>query len=155
MFLTSLLFVITTYCCGQGTFSYSKLVNNYWGSYQYCDGYLLFYQPQKNEFIIYYESGHPSDYIMRVTWHGNLYDADKKSRKEHYKKKEWYTLVGNVEIFSSPQTFIEDFPLWASRPSFGGKSTILPATIRIAPYKKRPTDLNILFDNYGIAISGN
>lgn len=153
-----LCFFMALACYSQGTFKYCTNINGIWGKWN--DSYSMFNsyyisKIQKQEFVIYNEYEHPSNYVMRFKVYGEMVDNDKKSRKQHLKSGEWYKLKGEVEIFTDAETFVSSFPRVASHDKPEIRSVKLPATIGIEPYKKHPITLNIWFDSYALGIMGN
>ena len=143
--------VISTHA--QGNFRYATMKNNIWGKWEtsFHNSYVIDHIGDGDN-IIYYKINHPSDYIFRVVCPAMHYDNDKKSRKEHLKNDEWYEFHGVVEIFTDPETFVSRFPYVASHDKPEIKSNVLPAIIRIAPYKKRIETVNIFFGDVGLGL---
>ena len=86
----------------------------------------------------------------------------KKVRKEHLKNDEWYVYKGTVEYYvndryPTAQEIAKNNYLVKPNP----RTDITPcvkrickdATIKIQPYKKRPSCYNIMFDGIGVAIA--
>lgn len=87
--------------------------------------------------------------------------APKKVRKEHLKTGEWYVYKGTVEYYvcdayptaqdlAKINYLVTPDPRSDSTPCV--KRICKDATIKIAPYKKRPVCYNIWFDGIGVGI---
>lgn len=105
------------------------------------------------EYIIYSEYHHPSDYICRLKINNFNKDNDKKSRKYHLKNNIWYEYRGSIEIFTDSETFATNFPHVASYDKPEIKRNIIPAIIKVEPYKKEISLLNIFFDDVGLGLN--
>lgn len=112
-------------------------------------------------FIIYKKGDHPSEYIFK--FQTDSYTApDKKTINYHMKNELWYEYSGFVEYYVTEQyptiTAILrafEFPKFNCNSGSDGNPCVkrtARATIKIAPYKKRPKCYNIYFDNIGVAI---
>lgn len=147
--------------------------NGYWGEWE--DGAIggfLYGRPDEtlpylkvygnnSGFCIYISDSHPSDYTFK--FHANNFIfPDKKTRKEHLKRNEWYEYYGTVEYYiDNVLTTIKDI---LKRGSALGRIPVIPptspnarkrtvnATIKIAPYKDHPKVYNILFEGVGVGI---
>ena len=87
--------------------------------------------------------------------------APKKVRKEHLKTGEWYVYSGTVEyyvndVYPTAQDLAKRNYLFKPDPRSNStpyvKRICKDATIKIAPYKKRPECFNIWFDGIGVGI---
>lgn len=147
--------------------------DGYWGKWE--PHYLLpLYSGQQRKdyfalygnysgFIIYWKNNHPSEYFFKFQIN-NYVPPTKEQIKEHYKRKEWYEYTGTVEYYvvESLPTIKEllkkhGHPIYSYNPNNHGNEPtakrIANATIKIAPYKKRPKVYNFWFDDVGFAIS--
>lgn len=160
-----ILFMLLLFVCfipiwGQTYFSYCKLINGYWGQwensnpYRFIDGgYLL--QGTYDEFIIYENGKHPSQYIMKVKLFAMRIEEDKKIKKKRIKSGEWYQYTGSVEYYTKDvlERFNDIIQQWPyTSDTSNGKRHTVAATIKIQPYKKKPEVYNIFFENLGIGI---
>jgi hypothetical protein len=140
---------------------YCTMVDGYWSAWKY--DYIVMLQGKYDEFIIYQSYDHPSDYSIKVKIYGMNMEVDKKERKRRIKENQWYEYRGSIEYYTNDyhpnvkETLREQFlpGSFATAAQTGSKIHIRPATIRIAPYKKRPVTYNILFDGLGIGLSLN
>lgn len=162
-----ILLLTSTAAFGQTFFHYNKYINEYWGDKWedsneslYSDQYGYVLKGTYDEFIIYYVlpfgNNYPSDYIMRIKIIGLNTDIDKKEKKRRLKNNEWYQYSGTVEYytdhnFSTLEQYIRSWPSRVNRDE--KRRNVTPATIKIAPYKKKPEVYNIYFGGYGIGIS--
>lgn len=164
------LFVIITFAlltiAAKAQISTCAYYDGYWG--EWTQQYLLplysweqrkdYYNLYGNYsgFIIYDKEFHPSQYCFKFQIN-NYVPPTKKQIKEHYKKKEWYEYSGTAEYYVVERApTIKDvlkqfgFPIY----HFGmGPKRVANATIKIAPYKKRPQVYNIWFDDVAVAVS--
>lgn len=159
-----ILIFISINAYGQRAFSYCKYIKGYWGEWQnsvsYSSGEVL--QGTYDEFIIYYKTYHPSEYILKVKINGLVIESSKKEKarmKAAIKANTWYQYSGTVEYFTTSNTdFKQQFALWPNgviapkATDTDARSNIRPATITIQPFKKNPQVYNIWFDGYGIGI---
>ena len=95
---------------------------------------------------------------LTTAWKG----TDKSTIKNHLKNNLWYEYSGTVEYYvtedyptieSVLRTF--DFPYFNCNSGYNGNPCVkrtAKATIKIAPYKKRPKVYNIYFDNVAVGI---
>lgn len=112
-------------------------------------------------FIIYNKGDHPSKYIFKFEIYG-YWEPDKKEKKEHLKKNEWYEYSGSVyyyvtENYPTINDILKsfEFPRFNSDSGSTGNPCVrrrASATIKIAPYKKHPQCYNIYFDNVAVGI---
>ena len=145
--------------------------DGYWGEWKshtiwrYSNGY-----PNWNEyklygnysgFCIYKDNSHPSEFIFK--FQANSYIApDKSTIKNHLKNNLWYEYSGIVEYYvTEDYPTIEsvlkafDFPYFNCNSGYNGNPCVkrtAKATIKIAPYRKRPQVYNIYFDNVAVGI---
>ncbi len=168
------LFVIITFAlltiAAKAQISTCAYYDGYWG--EWTQQYLLplysweqrkdYYNLYGNYsgFIIYDKEFHPSQYCFKFQIN-NYVPPTKKQIKEHYKKKEWYEYSGTVEYYVvESEPTIKDVlkattnPYGSGFPIYNhGAKRVANATIKIAPYKKRPQVYNFWFDDVGFAIS--
>jgi len=147
--------IISLTCYAQGTFNYCTMINNIWGEWQNSENPFDRYYITKvgnNEWITYRYCEHPSNYLFKIKINNFYFDNDKKSRKAHIKNNQWYEFTGSVEIFTDAETFARQYPFVASHDKPEIRSLIIPARIRIEPYKKKIKTINILFDEVGIGL---
>ena len=144
-------------------FQYNTLINGYWREWK-GTSYKL--QGTWQEFVIFKEFDHPSNYIMKITI--SYLPYDKKEIKKKLKNKEWFVYTGTVEYFVctgknckhalcyGTQLDLQTWPVW----TFGATDNnilkkIVPATIKMnKPIEKKGSKIiNIFFDNQGIGIA--
>ena len=135
--------------------------DGYWGHWKKNYVYNLY--GNYSGFIIYDIGDHPSRYEFKFQIN-NYVPPTKQQIKEHYKKQEWYEYSGTVEYFVVEKApTIKDLLKQFGRPiyhkdihdEYGNYAVkrVANATIKIAPYKKRPQVYNLWFDDVGFAIS--
>lgn len=144
--------------------------DGYWGQWRSHTTRYGYGIPNTNEyslygnysgFIIYKKGTHPSEYIFK--FQADSYSTpDKKAIKYHMKNNVWYEYSGTVEYYVTEnyptitailKTF--EFPYFNCNSGSDGNPCVkrtARATIKIAPYKKRPKCYNIYFDNIGVGI---
>lgn len=136
-------------CLGQIRTSVS--IDGYWGKWNHQSSYTV--QGHYDNFIVYNIYGHPSEYTFKVVI-TNYSEPDAKTRRKHWNNKQWYTYSGYIE-WKMPDNYeikdvIDVFPVCPSWHNY--KKIKRNATIKIAPYKKKPNVYNVWVDGYGIAI---
>ena len=164
-----MLFLLTS-CITKAQISTCAYHDGYWGewiSHTFRYGYGI---PDKEQFklygnysgfIIYQATDHPSEYIFK--FNADSYSTpDKKTIKYHLKNNLWYVYTGTVEYYvtESYPTITSilkayDFTYFNCNSGSAGNpcaKRTARATIKIAPYKKRPKCYAIYFDNVGIGI---
>ena len=124
------------------------------GAYVSANGYY-------NDFVVYPANWHPSYFFIRVRFEGTVPEPNAKERRRRMREDEWYEFKGTIELRWALRWFYEeeeikdqlsDWQLPISIPVFDGAMKNysdpikIPATINIAPYKKRPKCYNIFFD---------
>lgn len=105
----------------------------------------------------------PSKFYFRITIE-NFSIPDKKVRKDHIKRNEWYKYSGYIEywIDDDHMNFLSTFPnTWKLLPDqavpwmkYDGRPSIIKksrAEIQIQPYEKTPVVYNIWFEGIGYA----
>lgn len=145
-------------------FSFAQFINGYWGewsnSYQYQsynNTYLVHYyfKGTYTDFIVFKSSNHPSNYIARVAISNEeavnkiLFSTDKtfaQARKKALKENTWYEFDGYIEYYAlDGESFIKSFPSTVSSADDKHKRKREAVTIRIHPFKKKPSFYNIFF----------
>lgn len=126
-----------------------------------------------NNFVIYPGSYHPSNYYIRVRFEGTVPEPNAKERRRRMREDEWYEFKGTIELRWAVRWMYEEenkklLSRWETPITAPGliddddgmakysNPIKIPATIKIAPYKKRPNCYNIFFDlksgeSFGIA----
>ena len=123
----------------------------YWGGWCINWAHELFIT--NNEIICVQERAHPASYIIKFSTTDHILNIDKKTRKNHWKKKEPFTIYGIIYIRKPKKMTITQ---WLSEfPHMGiGKdyeTLMFSCTLTILPYKKVPLDYILAFDNYAIS----
>ncbi|QPH37899.1 hypothetical protein [Pedobacter endophyticus] len=141
-------------------FSYSKRINGLWGNWETPSYNMFVYKligttDIYNEFIIYGAYDHPSKYILKVIMLGQVVETDKKKRKEAIKSGKWYEYPAMVEYYTANMSdrfkdIINRWPLDGYNTDF--EKHYVPATVTIPPYKDKPVNYNIWFEELGLAI---
>ena len=154
--LTLMISFVSLIVFSQGTFRYSTMRNKIWGKWRpsvtRIDQYLI-NKVNDNEWIIYRDYDHPSNYLIKFRIDNFYIDKDKKSRKEHFKNNQWYVFTGSVEIFTDAETFVRKFPFVPTYDKPEIKNLSIPARIKVQPFKKRIKTINIFFDDVGLGLS--
>lgn len=142
------------------------LVNGYWSKWQNLYG--AEFQGAINDFVLYPEYQHPSEFFVRVRIN-NFYLPSKQQIKEHKKTNTWFEYSGTVEYYVSNQyptieSIFKDYVPWGTWKNMYPKLLQMEkeqyvkrtanATIKLAPTKE-PIILNIYFDSVGFGISFN
>ncbi len=147
--------IVAIICNAQGTFNYCTMRNNIWGEWESSvnpfDRYLI-NKISDNEWVIYRYNTHPSNYLFKLKINNFFFDKDKKSRKDHVRNNQWYEFTGCVEIFTDADNFAKNFPFIPSYDKPEIRCLVLPARIRVEPYKKKIQTINILFDEVGLGL---
>ena len=146
--------LVTLSLSAQAQLQTSVYYDGYWSKWKRQYSYMIY--GNYSGFVVYYESRHPSDYYFKFKI--DSYTAPtKEDVKYHYKNKIWYEYSGYVEYFINDnyptiKSSLKacDFPYPTNRPE--NITRTAKATIKIAPYKKRPRVYNILFEDVGIAM---
>lgn len=143
--------------------------DGYWGQWKSHTTRYEFFPPHYEYiiygnyscFIIYKKGNHPSEYIFKFEI-DSYSTPDKKTIKYHKKNNLWYEYSGTVEyyvtekyptIYAILKAF--EFPYFNCNSGSYDNPCVkrtARATIKIAPYKKRPQCYNIYFDNIGVGI---
>ena len=162
----------------QAMFSYSKHIDGFWGEWEqaysytnYDRSYTVYYylQGTYDDFVVYKNHEHPSNYIMRVKINGmNQYlkkSKENKRRKRRFEKnKADYEFSGTAEIIvaansllgevSDLGTFIEKFPSTNVKATDKhSKKLTIPIKVYFEPFVGKPGTYNIsLGSKKGLAI---
>ncbi|MCX3266462.1 hypothetical protein [Pedobacter agri] len=158
--LLTLLLVGVSISAFSQSFSYNKRINDIWGDWEKPPYGMFVYKligttDLYNEFIIYGVNDHPSKYILKVTMFGQVVETDKKKRKEAIKSGKWYEYPAMVEYYTANMSdrfkdIIGKWPLDGYNTDF--EKHYVPATVTIPPYKDKPVNYNIWFEDLGLAI---
>ncbi len=138
--------------------------DGFWGNWSEVGSSARFYGNYSG-FMIYNSSVGQWDWGFKFQISG-FSIPPKKARKQRIKNNQWYEYKGTVEYFISddyPNYYAyvkgSTYPKFIAAESFTKqngrpvKKIVVPATIKIAPYKDHPRVYNIYFQNVGIAIS--
>ena len=127
-----------------------------WSSWQSYPGRT--FSNDNNTTIVLKTPGGQQYFAFSIT---NFIAPTKKELKEHQKSGEFFEYRGtveycvndkypNAEALAKACTFVLPNPRYDDTPTV---TRTTYATIKVAPYKKKPMVFNIWFDNIGIAVS--
>ena len=155
-----LLTVIAT-CYAHAQISTCAYYDGYWGKWKlqaeaYTNRSWYSLYGNYSGFIVYLTSVHPSEYCFKFQI-DSYNQPSQDDIKYHWKNNIWYEYSGYVEYFvdrwapTIKKSLQENSFASVSKGEYSQMKTSR-ATIKIAPYKKRPKVYNIWFEDVGIAI---
>ena len=80
LFLVVVLLFLPALSFAQRTIKIARLVNGYWGEWE--RNYLFVAQGTFDEFVIYMQFDHPSQYVLKVKINGFRNDISKEEKKK-------------------------------------------------------------------------
>lgn len=153
-------FMLCLFAKGFAQYGISYYVNGYWSSWGTMDGSKYVGYGNYNTISFSSKKYHPSLYFYKFEIANFVKPSDEDIRY-HYKNNIWYEYTGTFEYYicdefpTAKDAFLRNTlvapPEYYPNNKKPRLKQVVPATIKIAPFKDHPKVYNIFFEDVGIA----